>query len=197
MTITDTTVAFGASGGALVPAIPLSAGRTPLNVAAAQVAATLKHRFVTPAILAGLARLADFVGLVAVSVAIFSTYVIESDADDFGYILVSILLPAATVILIGALNAYAISDYRRTIGRISRAAGAWVAVFGCFTLVLFFLKMRRRFLPRLAGELVRRRSRHALRPSHHDRPAGDHAGARPACSSAALSWSAAVRKRWS
>jgi Undecaprenyl-phosphate glucose phosphotransferase len=140
MTITDTAVAFGAGGNALVPAIPLSTGRTPLNIAAAQVAATLKHRFVTPAILAGLARLADFIGLAAVSVAIFSTYVIESDADDFGYILVSILLPAATVILIGALNAYAISDYRRTIGRISRAAGAWVAVFGCFTLVLFFLK---------------------------------------------------------
>jgi Undecaprenyl-phosphate glucose phosphotransferase len=138
MTITDTT-AFGASGNALVPPIPLSTGRTPLNIASAQVAATLKHRTITPAILAGLTRLADFVGLALTSIAIFTNYVIEGDSD-FGYFLVSILLPATTVILIGGLKGYALGDYRRSIGRLSHAIGAWVAVFGCFTLVLFFLK---------------------------------------------------------
>ena len=77
--------------------------------------------------------------------------------------LASLLLPAATVILIGSINGYAVGDYRRTIVKISRGAGVWTAVFGCFTLVLFFLKMGEEFLARLAGELVPRRARRARR----------------------------------
>ena len=82
MAITETSGPFGASEGAPAAALlPFSAGRTPLNVAAAQVAATLKHRFVTPGMLAGLARLADFVGLAIVSIVIFTTYVHPSDCQ--------------------------------------------------------------------------------------------------------------------
>lgn len=123
---------------------PFSSGRTPLNIAAAQVAATLRRRFITPGILAGLTRLADFIGLALIGFVISSIYV---DADDAhrGYALVSLLLPAATVVLIGAANGYAISDYGQALSKISRGAGVWAAVFGCFTLVLFFLKMGEEF----------------------------------------------------
>ena len=57
MSITNTG-AFGGAEQAL-----FTSGTTPLNIASAQVAATLKHRFITPGMLSGLARLADFVGL--------------------------------------------------------------------------------------------------------------------------------------
>jgi Undecaprenyl-phosphate glucose phosphotransferase len=139
MAITDTTGPFD-NEAAQFALPPFSAGRTPLNVAAAQVAATLRHRFITPGILAGLARLADLVGLALISFVIAAIYVEPGDAD-LGYALASLLLPAATVILIGAVNGYAVGEYRYVLRKISRGAGVWAAVFGCFTLVLFFLKM--------------------------------------------------------
>ncbi len=146
MAITEASGPFGVSEAASAAALlPFSTGRTPLNVAAARVAATLKHRFITPGILAGLARVADFVGLAIVSIVIFSTYVDPRDSGDLGYAFASLLLPAATVLLIGSINGYAVGDYRRAIVKISRGAGIWTAVFGCFTLVLFFLKMGEEF----------------------------------------------------
>ncbi len=145
MTITESTAAFGAGDAAFAPAIPYAPGRTPLNVAAAQVAATLKHRALTPGILAGLARIADFAGMAILSFAIFSVYVDPRDAGDAGYVLTSLMLPAATVILIGSFNGYGLADYRRTAIEIGRGALIWGAVFGCFTLVLFFMKMGEEF----------------------------------------------------
>ena len=82
MSIADIDGAFGAASRRLRPATAFPAGRTPLNVAAAQVAATpeasLHH--------AGHPRrrwraLADFVGLALASVAILWLYVAPLDGD--------------------------------------------------------------------------------------------------------------------
>jgi len=137
MTIADTSGAFSTRE----PVPPYAPGHTPLNVAAAQVAATLKHRTVTPGLLSGLGRLADFASLAVLSVAIFSIYVEAGDAGHLGYILASIFVPATTVFLIGSFNGYSIGDYRGKAAEVGRGAGVWAAVFGCFTLVLFFLKI--------------------------------------------------------
>ena len=145
MAIVETSGSFGADGVIAAPAVPYAPGRTPLNVAAAQVAATLKHRVVTPGILSGLARLADFAGLAILSFVIATAYVDPRDAGDFGYILASLLLPAATVLLIGTFNGYGLGDYRRTAIEIGRGVSIWAAVFGCFTLILFFMKMGEEF----------------------------------------------------
>jgi Undecaprenyl-phosphate glucose phosphotransferase len=147
MTISDATGSVGASHAALQPPqFGLHPGRTPLNVAASQVAATLRHRFISPGILAGLARLADFVGLVAASAAIAWFYVPRSDTAGIGYALATILLPTATVLLVGSMKGYTAGAYRiRAMSRIGRGAGIWTAVFGCFALVLFFLKMGEEF----------------------------------------------------
>jgi Undecaprenyl-phosphate glucose phosphotransferase len=143
MTIADTDGTFARRGGDLAGGV-YRPGRTPLNVAAAQVAATLSHRAVTPGMLSGLARICDFVALALVSLAIAWIYLDPRDAD-VSYLVASLLLPAATVMLIGALNGYAVGDYRRTVVKIGRGAGIWAAVFGCFTLILFFLKMGEEF----------------------------------------------------
>jgi Undecaprenyl-phosphate glucose phosphotransferase len=140
MSITNTAGGFGGAEQGL-----FRSGTTPLNVASAQVAATLKRRFITPGILAGLARLGDLVGLAGVSLLISSVYVEGADAKRLGYWLASILLPTATVILIGSINGYAVGDYRKTASHVSRGAGIWAAVFGCFTLILFFLKISEDF----------------------------------------------------
>ncbi len=143
MTITDMTGSIGAYPAALTPAsLGLHPGRTPLNVAASQVASTLRHRVITPGILAGLARIADFLGLAMASAAIAWAYVTPSDAIEVEYVLATLLLPATTVLLIGSLSGYSVGDYRtRVLVRIGRVAAVWTAVFGCFTIVVFFLKM--------------------------------------------------------
>ncbi len=140
MAIAESTGSIGADSTVRAP-ISYALGRTPLNVAAAQVAATLKHRVITPGILAGFARIADFAGLAVLSFVISTVYVDPRDAGDFGYILASLLLPAATVILIGTFNGYSLGDYRRAAFEVGRCALVWAAVFGSFTLVLFFMKM--------------------------------------------------------
>jgi Undecaprenyl-phosphate glucose phosphotransferase len=141
MTTNDTGAVSAGQSAAITSAnLGLHAGRTPLNVAASQVAATLKHRFVTPGILAGFARIADFVGLALVSAVIAWSYVEPADLS-FGYALATLTLPAATVVLISALSGYAISEYRtRVLIKIGRSAMVWTGVFGCFAIVLFFLK---------------------------------------------------------
>ena len=139
MSITNAAGGFGGAEQGL-----FGGGRTPLNVASAQVAATLKRRFVTPALLAALSRLADLVGLAAVGLLISSGYVEDQDAGRLGYWVASILLPAATVILTGSLNGYA-GDYGKTAIHVSRSIGIWASVFGCFTLILFFLKISEDF----------------------------------------------------
>jgi FlaA1/EpsC-like NDP-sugar epimerase len=61
------------------------------------------------------------------------------------YAIASFALPAGTVALIGSFNGYTVGAYREGILRIARSAAIWTAVFGSFTLVLFFLKMGEEF----------------------------------------------------
>ncbi len=146
MTITDTTGPGGHQAAYVPVQFGRRSGRTPLNVAATQVASTLKHRFVTPGILAGLARIADYVALAAASAIIAWLYVPASEAMEMGYVLATLLLPAATVLLIGSVNGYGVGDYRtHNLLKIGRGAATWTGVFGCFAVVLFFLKISEDF----------------------------------------------------
>jgi Undecaprenyl-phosphate glucose phosphotransferase len=63
------------------------------------------------------------------------------DGYSARYFIALMLLPLATVALVGSFKGYTVAAYRQIFAEIGRAAGLWTAVFGCFTLVLFFLKM--------------------------------------------------------
>ena len=143
MAIAELGGTFGAHGADLAsPQLTFSSGgRVPLNIAAAQVAATLRRRIIAPGMLAGLARVADFAGLAIASAAVLWLYVAPRETIGVGYLVSSLLLPAAAVILIGSFKGYATADYRKAISAIRSCAGFWTLVFGCFTLILFFLKM--------------------------------------------------------
>ena len=185
---------MGAKTAAL---LPYSSAAAPLSMSPPRRSPrSLKHRFITPGFLAGLARLADFAGLALVSVIILSTYVEPRDAGKFGYALASLLLPAATVILIGSFNGYAVGDYRRAIiENRPRRRRSGARVFGCFTLVLFFLKMGEDFSRVWLASWFLGGPRRACRCSASWSAASWRAGSRPACWSAAPCWSAAARRR--
>lgn len=123
----------------------LFGARTPLNIGAAQIAATLRRRFINPGVLSAFARLADIACLAAVSAAILWFYVAPSESIGVGYIVASLILPMATTILIGGFSGYTVGAYRRFVFDLGRVIGAWTVVFGSFTLVLFFLKMGEEF----------------------------------------------------
>jgi Undecaprenyl-phosphate glucose phosphotransferase len=123
----------------------LLGARTPLNVASARVAGTLKRRLVTPGALAAIARLADLSGLALASAVILWIYVAPREEIGLRYIIASVLLPFATVLLLGSINSYLIGAYRRVLLKVGRSAAIWTGVFGSFTLVLFFLKMGEEF----------------------------------------------------
>ena len=65
-----------------------------------------------PASCPALRGIADFIGLAAGERRHRLVYVRPATWPDVGYMLASILLPAATVVLIGSLNGYAVGDYR-------------------------------------------------------------------------------------
>lgn len=115
-------------------------GPPSLNLAAAQAAQKLRHRALSPALLAGIARLADYSALVLASSILLFHYVTRVDDIGARYVTATFLLPIAVLVLIGSFNGYSIRAYRRPVTEIGRAVGLWAAVFGCFTLVLFFLK---------------------------------------------------------
>ena len=129
-----------ATGVPIIPAI-LPHGRIPLNVAAARVAHGLKRRVVSATLLAALARLSDFGALFLSSVAIYFLYVVPQDDHSIRYLVAAVVLPLVIVGLIGSFSGYTVAAYRKVMPEIGRAVGLWTAVFGCFTLVLFFLKM--------------------------------------------------------
>ena len=140
MTIAQNDSAFIAGKPALAGLPTFPAGRTPLNVAAARVAHGLKHRIVSATFLAAFARLADIAALALTSLAIWRLYVVPIDGFQSHYLIATALLPLATIVLIGSFKGYTVAAYRRMLPEIGRAAGLWTAVFGCLTLVLFFLR---------------------------------------------------------
>jgi Undecaprenyl-phosphate glucose phosphotransferase len=139
MSIAETDAAFASEAGGIP--LPYLSGHTPLNVAAARVAHGLKRRIVSATALAAFARLADGLGLMAAGSVVHWFYIVAEDATGWRYPAVLLLLPLFTVLLIGSFKGYSVAAYRRIMPEIGRAVGLWTALFGCFTLVLFFLKM--------------------------------------------------------
>ena len=69
-------------------------------------------------------------------------YVVPLDGYTVGYFAAIFLLPFATVVLIGSFKGYTVARLPpRSCRRSAARSALWTAVFGCFTLILFFLKM--------------------------------------------------------
>jgi Undecaprenyl-phosphate glucose phosphotransferase len=146
MSVMETDGAFDMREAAIGPeALAFVTGNIPLNVAAARVARGLKRRIVSTAFLAALARFADMAALSMTGLAILHFYVAPTDGYGARYFFAAGLLPLATIVLIGSFKGYTVAAYRQILPEIGRAAGLWTAVFGCFTLILFFLKMGEEF----------------------------------------------------
>ncbi|MBZ8132510.1 undecaprenyl-phosphate glucose phosphotransferase [Afifella sp. IM 167] len=125
------------ASGEVLPGVQRSA----LNLAAARVAANLRHRPVSVAFLAAFLRFIDFSTLFAIGALIHVFYVVPNVGNyALHYYLPLVVLPALTVSLIGTFKGYNLDAYRRPLGYVGKAAGLWAAVFGVFSLVLFFFR---------------------------------------------------------
>ena len=132
MAVTSVNEAFGAAHSLTPP--------TSITSPAARVAQELRHRACSPAILMGLARLADALGLAVIGTVIFTYYVYPVEGLEPAFLLALAAMPIAAVASIGSAGGYTLTAYRKLPVHIGRAIVVWALVFGALILTLFFLK---------------------------------------------------------
>src|SRR3712207_2957093 len=125
MSVIQTDRVFSAAEATASPISPnIFSNRTPLNIGAAQIAAKLQRRFITPGLLSALARMADCTLLAVAGAAILWVYVGPPEESGTAIVLASVLLPLAATILIGSFNGYTVSAYRRLVADLRRVVTA-------------------------------------------------------------------------
>ncbi|MGQ7791514.1 undecaprenyl-phosphate glucose phosphotransferase [Faunimonas sp. B44] len=124
---------------------PDAAGGQPLGPAAAAIAKALSRRKISPALVTVLARLCDLGTLLLTGGLILWLYVGSAGTPGVHYYVALVLVSLAAVVIVGSMGGYTFAAYRKPIVQIGRTAGLWAAVFGCFSLAIFFLKMSEEF----------------------------------------------------
>lgn len=99
-----------------------------------------ENRSISPGLFAGFARLADGVLLMLFGLLIFASYV-GANAPVWLYALPVAIIPLAQVAISGSLGAYDLNSARHWMRHTGRAFALWIAIFGSFTLLIFFLKI--------------------------------------------------------
>jgi len=112
-----------------------------LGELAREVAERFKQRTISPAIIAGAARLIEFTMLALIGFAVFFWYVHPTEGFDWAYIYPLIGGSAMTVVLIQASDGYAIKNFRTYVSQLGRIFAAWTMVFAFFATIIFFAKI--------------------------------------------------------
>jgi Undecaprenyl-phosphate glucose phosphotransferase len=105
------------------------------------VAGALAKPRIRPTLVAGVARLTEFVGVMAIGALIYLAYV--GSFAHFGWLYaVPVLLSGALVVLfIQAADGYSPPALRAHLPHFGRVLAAWTLLFALFTLIAFFAKV--------------------------------------------------------
>ncbi|HOV04809.1 MAG TPA: undecaprenyl-phosphate glucose phosphotransferase [Kaistiaceae bacterium] len=95
---------------------------------------------VSRVVLTGMVRIGDFVLTALVGALVYGVYLYGSLGFDGLYMALLLAAPATTVLLLQALNAYRVNQFRSIARQSARIAAAWTGVFGLVLTTLFFLK---------------------------------------------------------
>ena len=113
---------------------------TELSEAARAAANDLSSQPMSPAILAGFARLIDFAAILISGVAIYFIYVAPRDGLDWWYAVPAIGGAAVAVLFIEIADGYRLAALRRGGASLARVFAAWSAVFALFAMAAFLAK---------------------------------------------------------
>ncbi|MCR4281856.1 MAG: undecaprenyl-phosphate glucose phosphotransferase [Bauldia sp.] len=111
-----------------------------MNAAARAAASALSRAAVSPVLLAGVARLVEFLGALACGAAIYLVYVATHDGFDWWYALPLVAGAFLAVLFIEAAKGYAMPALRRGAMTLGRVFLAWTAVFALFAVAAFLAK---------------------------------------------------------
>ncbi len=116
--------------------------RAPLSIAAITTASALGPRTITIHRIAVFIRLLDLAVIFAIGFACYRALVADAaTATPLLYAVPLVAIPLLFLYALGKIGGYDVHALRKVPQRLSRAAVIWVAVFGCFTLIAFFLKL--------------------------------------------------------
>jgi len=132
-----------ASAAAAAPAAdhaPLERRRR-LSQAALAVANQKVRRAYSPIVIAGVARVADFVLLSLVGIALYFGYVTPLAGFNWGYVAAIFGMTAAAVICFQAADIYDVQVFRGRLRQMTRMISSWAFVFLLFIGASFFAKL--------------------------------------------------------
>lgn len=112
-----------------------------MNELALDLAARQTGSPVSPVVLAGVARLAEFLIIAGAGLAVYVAYVLPREPLQWGYLVAIAGGAAASVMAFQALDSYSPQGMRRYLRQGSRIFAAWAAVFGVIMAMAFFLKL--------------------------------------------------------
>ncbi|WP_035721010.1 undecaprenyl-phosphate glucose phosphotransferase [Bradyrhizobium sp. ARR65] len=120
---------------------PRAERRRRLSPAALAVADQKVGRAYSPIVIAGVVRLADFLLLSAVGLAIYFGYVVPLDGFRWEYVAAIFAMTIATVICFQAADIYQVQVFRGQLRQMTRMISSWAFVFLLFMGVSFLAKM--------------------------------------------------------
>src|SRR3954453_13364750 len=134
----DAATAVALEGGGSRPPIER---RRRLSQAALDVTDQKVRPAYSPVVIAGAVRVADFVMLSLVGIALYLGYVARLSGFNWQYIAAILAMAVATVICFQAADIYQVQVFRGQLRQMSRMISAWTFVFLLFIGASFFAKL--------------------------------------------------------
>ncbi len=133
--------AAAAATAAVADGMPRVERRRRLTPAALAVASQKVHKAYSPVVIAGGVRLADFIMLSVIGVALYFGYVTPIDGFSWSYVLAILAVAASAVISFQSADIYSVQVFRGTIKQMTRMVSSWTFVFLLFIGASFFAKL--------------------------------------------------------
>jgi lipopolysaccharide/colanic/teichoic acid biosynthesis glycosyltransferase len=124
-----------------VAAVPIPAQPRELGSLARTIASQPVVEAVSPVVLAGLVRPAEFIGIAAIGGATYAGLVYRNQDFTFAYAVAILLVSAAAVLTFQAFEIYNVAAFRTHVHQLSRLTLAWTLVFLLAFAVSFFGKL--------------------------------------------------------
>jgi Undecaprenyl-phosphate glucose phosphotransferase len=133
--------AAAASAAAIAGDRPVVERRRRLSPAALEVANQKVPTAYSPIVIAGAVRIADFVLLTLVGVALYVGYVARMDGFYWSYVVAIVGMAVTAVISFQASDIYQVQIFRGQLRQMTRMISSWAFVFLLFICASFFVKL--------------------------------------------------------
>ncbi len=112
-----------------------------LSERAEQVASQFAQNAISPFVVAAVLRIIEFLGVIAVGLAVYSAYVVPMDGFKIAYIWPCLLGAMLTIIALQATDSYHVTTMRSLFTTLGRVFLSWSGVFALMTVLAFFAQV--------------------------------------------------------